>query len=77
MAKSIITPLVPVKGKVPAGSKCTKCSSEDIERTIVPIGGPWSGIVTCKSCGYKESVSSHVAKSCISVEPLDINKSIE
>lgn len=70
MAKALIEPLTPKWGKAPKGARCTKCGAGDLERSIIPVGGPYSGSVRCSSCGHQESVACHVGKTCFSVEPL-------
>ena len=65
-------PLLPKPCKVPELSKCTKCdaSSKHLTATVVPVGGPYSGWVSCNSCGFRESKMNHIAKSMISVTPI-------
>jgi hypothetical protein len=67
--------LAPLMGQLswiscPEGSKCTQCQSTEIERSISSLGGPYSGTIRCRSCGHRESVTAHIARTCFTVEPM-------
>lgn len=56
--------------KAPVGTQCNSCQSKNVERSVPLLGGRFSGSVRCKDCGHRESVMSHLAKTCFTVEPL-------
>lgn len=70
LVKMMLEPMRGRRMEVPESSRCTKCGSEKIHRIWAPAWGRWGGYVVCEDCGHKESVMNHLAKTCISVEPL-------
>ena len=70
IARAMIAVLTPKWGAAPAGTKCRKCQSEDVERSYIPCGGEFSGSVRCKACGHNESVVSYLGHTCFTVESL-------
>lgn len=77
IAKKIMEALVPTWKPAPAGSKCTQCGSEDVQRSHIFMGGPFSGSVKCNACGFTESVMSHIGKTCIEVRPMTEEEILE
>jgi len=71
LAKSLLSPLLPRWVDPPEGSVCGSCGSKNMERSIIPAGGPWSGTVRCKDCGHSESVASYLGRTCFEVEPME------
>jgi hypothetical protein len=67
---SLTKPLRPKERPVPEESTCTECGSKDLKATIIPAAGPFSGHITCNSCGFRESVTSHLTKKIFSVESI-------
>lgn len=70
LAKTMIEPLRPHWGKAPEGSECSVCHSKNVERSFIMIGGPFAGSYRCLDCGDQRSLMSHIAKTCIKIEPL-------
>lgn len=70
ITSDIIHGLTPQWGPAPEGAVCPKCQSA-LERSTIPLGGPFSGSVRCTSCDYTDSVTGHLVRSCFMVEPLD------
>ena len=70
VVRSMVSGLLPTKAPTPDGAKCRFCGSSEINRTIIPVGGPYSGRITCSTCGKEESVISHMAYNMVSVEPV-------
>ena len=70
LAELFIRPLLPVWGKAPEDARCLQCGAGGLERSRVPIGGPFSGKVRCLACGHEESVMSQIGKTLVTVEPL-------
>lgn len=71
LAVALTEPLRPKKGTLPKGTVCKRCGSENLSRTIIPVGGPFSGHITCGTCGHSETVMTHIAENIVSVEPLE------
>lgn len=71
IAKAMVKGLLPQKGTVPEGTKCSFCGSTLVNRTFIPTGGPYSGRITCNECGKTESVLKHVTDRAFTVEPID------
>ena len=67
----MVAGLLPTEAPVPDGATCRFCGSPNITRTIIPMGGPFSGRVTCKNCSKEESVINHVAHKTVSVSPIE------
>lgn len=61
----------------PKDAKCDECGAFTLERSVVPFAGPFSGVVRCKQCGYRESVTRHVTRNMIRVEPLPIEEQMK
>ena len=70
-AEVLCKPLIPRKCEMPKGTACRNCGSDNLARSVVPVGGPFSGHVWCNSCGHSETVMSHIAENIVSVQPLD------
>ena len=73
LARRMMAGLLPQKGTVPEGTKCTFCGSIAVSRTFIPTGGPYSGRITCDDCGKSVSVLKHVTDRAFTVEPIDEN----
>lgn len=73
LAVALTEPLRPKKGTLPKGTVCKSCGSDNLSRTIIPVGGPFSGHVSCNACGYSQTVMTHIAENIVSVEPLASN----
>jgi hypothetical protein len=66
--------LIPKWTSAPDGTKCSNCSSNQVERSYVTIGGPFSGTIRCLNCKYSETVMSYIGKNMIKIEPLVIKQ---
>lgn len=71
VAYNMMAGLLPQRGSVPEGTKCTFCGSVSVSRTFIPTGGSCSGRITCDDCGKSESVLKHVTDRAFVVEPID------
>lgn len=63
-------PLTPKWGLAPEYARCRACGAGGLERSFIALGGPWAGSVRCKTCGFSESVMSHVGRTCFKIETL-------
>jgi hypothetical protein len=72
LLKAMLEPMRPRKIGAPEGAKCTKCGSDKIHRIWAPSWGRFGGRIECTECGHNESAMSHIAKICISVEPMEL-----
>ena len=48
--------------KINTGTVCTNCKSENIERSVHFMGGPYSGSVRCLDCNHSLWLCSHLGK---------------
>ncbi len=71
IARALLKPMLGRELSVPEGAQCTECESTSLKRIGAPAWGPWGGTVECLDCGHKESLVSHIGRSCVSVEPLE------
>ena len=71
LARSMVAGLLPTDTSVPDGATCRLCGSVNIRRTIIPMGGPLSGRITCNDCNMDESVINHVVHKTVSVTPVE------
>jgi hypothetical protein len=63
--------LMPKEVPAPNGTKCGACGSTNVVRTIIPVGGPYSGYVICNNCGERETVMSHIGRNMVGIVPFD------
>jgi len=54
----------------PAGTTCSSCGSEEVDRSMSPLGSAFSGSIICKACGRRESVMVHIAKTAFPVQKM-------
>lgn len=57
---------------VPEGTLCEKCGSTNLIRKAMLLSGPYSGHIICNECGFSTTVYSHIAKTCIKIEPMKL-----
>jgi hypothetical protein len=67
LAETLIEGLLP--NWVAAPEKCPSCGGDKLERSVIAMGGPFSGSLRCP-CGYTDTVCNHLVKTCFKVEPL-------
>lgn len=67
--KNLIQPLIPRWESAP--DNCPECDSDNLQRSVIPIGGPYSGSIHCPDCGHRESVMNYLGRTMIKVEPLE------
>lgn len=59
----------PLVVRMSTESPCPQCG-QMLQRAATALSGPYSGIVFCEPCGFRQSVVVFLGKSMIQVEPL-------
>ena len=56
------------KREAPEGTKCPKCGGKKVTISSMIFSGPWSGILECEKCDWREGVSTWIVKQAFVVE---------